>query len=63
MVLKADNLTITVTECSKRIGISRALAFKACQRGEIPSIRVGRRILVPVKALEKMLEAGKRQGG
>jgi excisionase family DNA binding protein len=55
-----DKLTLTVEEVAKALHVSRTLAFQAVHRGEIPSIRVGRRILVPRAALERMLEgAGK----
>jgi len=37
------------------LGISRAFAYEAVNRGEIPSIRIGRRILVPRSALENLL--------
>jgi len=40
-------LTLTVEEAAQLLGISRALAYEAVQRGEIPHLRVGRRILVP----------------
>ncbi len=51
-----DTLTITVDEVARRLGISRGLAYEAVRRGEIPSISVGKRILVPRVALERMLE-------
>lgn len=37
----------TVDQVSEILGISRASAYKAVHRGEIPSIRIGKRILVP----------------
>jgi hypothetical protein len=37
------------------LGICRTSAYQAIKRGEIPSTRVGRRLLVPVPALDKML--------
>jgi excisionase family DNA binding protein len=39
------------------LGISRAFAYEAVRRGEIPSIRIGRRVLVPRAALERMLNS------
>ena len=47
--------TISVTEAGKRLGISRNVAYEAVGRGEIPSIKIGKRILVPVAALERLL--------
>jgi excisionase family DNA binding protein len=53
-----ERLTLTVEEAAATLGISRAFAYAAVQRGEIPSIRIGRRVLVPRAALERMLEVG-----
>jgi excisionase family DNA binding protein len=46
---------LTVEEAAKRLGIGRNTAYEAVRRGEIPSIRVGRRLLVPRRALDKLL--------
>lgn len=53
-------MTLTVDEAAEALGVSRGLAYEAVRQGEIPSIRVGRRILVPRQALTRMLEAGNR---
>ena len=50
-------LTLTVEEAAATLGISRAFAYEAVRRGEIPSIRIGRRILVPFAALGRLLSA------
>jgi excisionase family DNA binding protein len=52
-----DRLTLTVEEAAATLGISRAFAYEAVRRGEIPSIRIGRRVLVPRATLERMLTA------
>ena len=51
----ANCLTLTVEEAAAALGISRAFAYEAVARGEIPCIRIGGRILVPRIALERML--------
>ncbi|WP_298347155.1 helix-turn-helix domain-containing protein [Ferrimicrobium sp.] len=57
-------LTVTVEEAAVVLGISRATAYDAVNRGEIPCIRIGRRILVPVVALNRLLEsAGPDESG
>ena len=48
-------LTMTVEEAAVVLGISRATAY-AVSRGEIPCIRIGRRILIPKVALEWLLD-------
>ena len=49
---------ITIKEMSAILGIGRNTAYEAVKKGEIPSVKVGRRILVPSKALDKWLESG-----
>ncbi len=51
-----QRLTMTVEEAAVVLGISRATAYDAVSRGEIPCIRIGRRILIPKVALERLLE-------
>jgi len=51
-----EKVTLRVTEVAKILGISRGSAYEAIQRGEIPHIRIGRRVLVPKKALDKFLD-------
>jgi excisionase family DNA binding protein len=53
----SDRITLTVEEAGVRLGISRTLAFELVRRGDIPSIRLGRRVLVPIRALELMVES------
>lgn len=50
-----EKVVLTVEEVAAKLKISRPSAYLAVQRGEIPVIRIGRRILVPVAALEKLL--------
>src|SRR4051812_6906716 len=47
--------TLTVEQAGHELGISRNSAYEAAKRGDIPTIRIGRRILVPRVALERML--------
>jgi len=56
-------LTLTVEEAAAMLGISRAFAYEAVRRGDIPSIRIGRRVLVPQAALSRMLGDGGAEGG
>ncbi len=46
-MMKTDHhtrLTLTVEEAAQVLGISRAFAYEAVRRGEIPSIKIGRRV-------------------
>lgn len=55
MTMENNRLTFSVTETAKILGIGRNSAYEAVARGEIPVIRVGKRLLVPKAALEKLL--------
>ena len=51
--------TISVPKAGKRLGIGRNAAYAAAKRGEIPTLRIGGLLRVPVVALErKLAEAG-----
>lgn len=62
--MESEKLTLTVEEAAEVLGISRPSAYQGVERGEIPHIRVGKRILVPRSALERLLaEAGSKASG
>lgn len=48
-------LTLTIEEAAKVLGIGRQLAYERVKTGEIPVIKIGRRLLVPKAALDKLL--------
>ena len=52
---EASRMTYTIPEAGRILGIGRNSAYEAARRGEIPVIRIGGRIVVPVAALEHML--------
>ena len=52
-----ERLTYSVEEAALALGISRAGAYEAVQRGEIPHIRIGRRVLIPKSALHSLLKS------
>jgi excisionase family DNA binding protein len=49
--------TITVEEAAAILGIGRSAAYEAARRGQLPTRRLGRRLLVPVPALLAWLGA------
>ncbi|HLF76658.1 MAG TPA: helix-turn-helix domain-containing protein [Dehalococcoidia bacterium] len=53
---KDERLTLDVPEAARLLGLSRDAAYQAIERGEIPHLRIGRRILVPRFALSRMIE-------
>lgn len=49
-----ERLTVSVDEAARALGISRAHAFRMAATGELPSIRLGKRLLVPIDALNRL---------
>ena len=50
-------LTLSVPEAGKKYyGLSRNGSYDAAERGDIPTIRVGRLLRVPVRAMERKLD-------
>jgi excisionase family DNA binding protein len=47
--------TISVEEAAELLGIGRTAAYEAARRGQLPTCRLGRRLLVPVPALIALL--------
>ncbi len=56
MATEVERETLSVENAGKILGLGRNKAYEAVQRGEIPSLRFGGKIVVPRKALEQMLE-------
>src|SRR5262249_55451381 len=54
---KNERLTMSVPEAGKKyFDLSRDASYAAAQRGDIPTIRVGRLLRVPVRAMERLLD-------
>ena len=50
-----DRRTISVEEAGRLLGLSRASSYQAAASGELPTIKIGRRLLVPKAMIRKML--------
>jgi excisionase family DNA binding protein len=48
-------LAVSIPEAAKALSISRSFAYAQADSGEIPTIRIGRRRLVPVHLLREKL--------
>ncbi len=59
--METKRRTITVEEAAKILGIGRTSMFEAIHRGDIPYLRIGRRIVIPIIALEKILDTDRVQ--
>jgi excisionase family DNA binding protein len=53
---KSARATVSVTDAARQLGIGRNQAYEAAARGELPTIRIGKRILVPKAALARLLQ-------
>ena len=49
-------LCITVPEAAAMLGVSRNFGYELVKQGQLPVIRLGKRLLIPRAALERMLE-------
>jgi len=47
--------TLSVEQAAEVLGISRRSAYRAVERGDLPTLRLGRRLLVPTARLLAML--------
>ncbi len=54
-----DILAWTIPEAAKKLGIGRNTAYEAARTGEIPTVKIGKRLLVPREALERKLAEAK----
>jgi excisionase family DNA binding protein len=52
-----------VEQVAKAFHISRAKAYEAVKSGDIPAIKLGRRIVVPTAAVRRMLQLDGNGGG
>ena len=51
-----EKVTLTVDEAGRMLGLSRGSAYEAVRTGSIPSVRIGKRILIPRAALTRLLD-------
>ncbi len=49
--------TYTVEEAAQILGISRSLAYECVKNGEIASLRLGSRIVIPAHVINGLVEA------
>lgn len=50
--------TLSVAEAARVLGIGRNAAYAGVHAGQIPSVRVGGRILIPRRQLDSLLRGG-----
>lgn len=52
-----DLATVSVEVAGRFLGLGRAGAYEAARRGDLPTIRIGKRLFVPVPALLRLIGA------
>ena len=52
---------ISVREFAEALHLDPKTVYSAAQRGEIPTILIGRRVLIPMRWLERKLSGGAAQ--
>ena len=62
MAVQNKRLTMTIPEAARKLGIGRNQGYEAAKNGEIPTIRIGKRLLVPIAALENKLATADGSG-
>ena len=63
LFLLTGRLTITINEAASALGIGRTLAYEAARTGQLPTLRIGRRVLVPVFALAELVARSAPESG
>lgn len=57
-----NRLTLTVPEAAQVIGISRAKAYQLVRSEGFPTIKIGSKLLVSAKGLERWLDEQAQKG-
>lgn len=63
MISEPEKLTLSVTEAAAMLGLSRNAAYQGCQNGQIPHIKIGKRILISRVQLERLLTGEVKANG
>jgi excisionase family DNA binding protein len=51
-----ERLVLTVSEAASVLRLSRAFTYELVARGQLPSVRFGRRIMIPRAAIQRILD-------
>jgi excisionase family DNA binding protein len=54
--LKSDRLLLRVSEAAEMLSVARSKAYAMVQTGELPSVRLGKSVRIPVRSLNEYVE-------
>lgn len=52
-----EEMAVSPAEAARRLYVSKAHVYRMVQSGDVRAARLGKRILIPVSELERILEA------
>jgi excisionase family DNA binding protein len=55
MQRETERLTYDIVEAGRLLGLGRNASYEAAKTGQIPVIKIGKRLLVPKMALDRLL--------
>jgi excisionase family DNA binding protein len=61
--MNLSDRVLTVPEAARLLGIGVRTYYAAASRGEVPAIRIGRRLVVPGAQLRRLLEGEEAKAG
>lgn len=54
----SESLTVTIPEAAQLLGLSISKTYEAARMGQLPTIRVGTRVLVSRRRLQEFVDGG-----
>ncbi len=54
---RESRLAVSVDEASELLGISKWLGYEMVAQGKLPALRLGRRLVVPLSSLIRLLDS------
>lgn len=54
--------TVSILEAAQILGIGKSSIYEATKRNEIPHVRIGGRIVIPRRVLDRMLDGQLKNG-
>ena len=61
-VVKSEKLTLSVPEAAQIVGVSQSIMYEIVKIKGLPTIHIGRRLLVSAKGLERWIEEQAEKG-